>query len=218
MKRTYSYLLLLYILGSITLALPLTYATIPHKEFLQLTVTPETIPTPGESTTIKVAIDGTCSKVVYLVAVLPPGVPKVMDDMKEDFQKADISWFNFLPEVKEIISKYEDSTTIWYRFGSLSSGESDDWPFPDEGWRTFLGDDEANTDEMGEYSVLVLGLGLDCGGESKCCMCCLSKGFDCARAPFFVVPEFMIGTIAPVLASLSGIGLYQIKKNRSRNE
>ena len=181
-------------------------------------MTPETIPTPGESTTITVAIDGTCSKVVYLVVVLPPGAPEVMENMKEDFHNVDISWLNFLSEVKEIISIYEDSTTIWYRFGSLSSGESDDWPFPDEGWKTFLGDDEANTDEMGEYSVLVLGLGLDCGGESECCMCCLSKGFDCARAPFFVVPEFMIGSIAPILGALSGIGVYQITKNRSRNE
>lgn len=218
MKKPYSYLLLLYLVCSITLALPTICAAITHKEFLQLTVTPETIPEPGGSTTITVSTDETCRKVVYLVAVYPPGASEIVESMKEDFHNADISWLNFISEIKAIISKYEGSTTIWYRFGFLSSGESDDWIFPDEGWKSFLGEDEANTNVMGKYSVLALGLGIGCGGETECCMCCLSKGFDCARVQFFVVPEFMFGSIVPALAGLSGIGLYKLKINKRRCE
>jgi hypothetical protein len=181
------------------------------KEFLSLSVTPETIPTQGGSTTISISIDTTCIKAIYLLTVLPPGATEVIEDIKEDFHEADITWYNFKTVLKDIISQYEDSTTIWYRFDYLFSGDTDDWAFPSEGWKTFLGDDEANTNMMGEYCVLVMSLCFNCE------RCCLSIGFDCARAPFFVVPEFPFGTILPVLTGLSGMVAYSVRKNRRRN-
>ena len=90
----------------------------------------------------------------------------------------------------------------------IYSGETDVHIFPDDGWKTFIGDDESNTDVLGRYKVLVLGFSLTCG------RCSISVDVD--FEPFFVIPEFMLGTMGSVIASLSGLGFILKKKENVR--
>jgi hypothetical protein len=122
MKKKLVFTLLTIILLSFNL--PQGSATIQKVDFLSLSITPDTIPRLGLPTTISVSLDDTCTKAIYMLIVMPPSSQDIMEQIKQNIKDESFSWWNFKDSIKFILEGYEDETTIWYRFSTIDSGET----------------------------------------------------------------------------------------------
>lgn len=153
----------------------------------------------GEVQTIRVELIE-CDSARYHMLVLTPSGLEFFEQIKEWLENHDFNWFEFIAMFWSLdIAYYTGELDGVNPFEELSYPNDCDW----EGGTP-------NTGEVGEYKVLVLGRGEGgpCAGE------CLCLCWKCFNTSFFVIHEFLLGTITPILTSLSILSLVGVLKKK----
>jgi len=166
--------------------------------FLEVNLQEEILP--GENQTIEVRLTQ-CEAAYYIVFVFSPGDLQCLESKGADFIQwlndykwSMFEWNDFKTDLNEWISGFQScEIDVAYKSGYLNETDPEDTlTYPNE-FTKLIGN--PNTDEEGEYDVITVGIGF-------CGICCIQV--NRFQSTFFVIPEFTLGTITPLL---SGLGL-----------
>jgi len=160
----------------------------------------------GESETIEVCLKPPCMTAAYVVFVFSPGDLECLSELKKEF----IDWlktyeWNGIDQFKNDLQGWVDKfkscdLDVAYKCGMLAKpmDTCDELVYPD-GFETLVGN--ANTEEIGKYDVITVGFCI-----WGCCGCCVCSDSFYVKE-HFVIPEFSMGTIVPLLSGLGVLSM-----------
>ena len=171
----------------------------------------------GEEETIEVCLKPPCMTAAYVVFVFSPGDLECLSELKAKF----IDWLKtydwkdadkFEKDLQGWVDEFKScDIDVAYKCGILAScdvkvpyklaesiDECDELVYPG-GFKTLVGN--PNTDEIGEYDVITVGFCI-----LGCCGCCVCSDSFYVKE-HFVIPEFSMGTIVPLLSGLGVLSM-----------